>query len=66
MKNSDFVWVAYSSKPPFLPIAVADSAVEMASLVGTNENCVRSTWSHYVSGRKPHSRYHKVRIGCKG
>ncbi len=58
----DYVWVGYEKKPPYLPCAVADSAGELARLMGVTENTVRAAWCHYQAGKLPKSRYHKVRI----
>lgn len=60
MKN--YIWVAYDKEPPFLPVAVADTAKEMAKIVGTSENCIISTWCKYLTGRYPSSRFHKVSV----
>ncbi len=59
----DHVWVGYAKKPPYLPQAVADTAAELASMMGTNRNAVYSTWSNYLAGRLPRSRFHRVRVG---
>ena len=59
----EHVWVGYAKKPPYLPQAVADTAEELARMMGTNKNAVCSTWSHYLAGRVPRSRFHRVRVG---
>ncbi len=46
MKTDDMpehVWVGYAKKPPYLPQAVADTAEELAVMMGTNRNAVYST-----------------------
>lgn len=58
-----FVWVAYSSSWPYLPIAVADSARELARLCETGTNNIESLWSKYRTGRAKTSRYQKVYVG---
>ena len=58
----DHVWVGYAKKPPYLPQAVADTAEELAAMMGTNRNTVYSTWSRYLVGRAPRSRVHRVLI----
>lgn len=60
MKN--FVWVLYSKKPPFLPVAVANTAREIGLIAGTTETTVTAAWSKYLNGVYPSSRFHKVRI----
>ena len=61
----DHVWVGYAKKPPYLPQAVADTAAELARMMGTTQNAVYSTWFHYLAGRVSGSRYHRVRVGCE-
>ena len=61
-----YVWVAYSREPPYLPVAVADSAEDLARLVGTSRGVVQSDWSRYRSGKKRTSRYHRVAVGQEG
>ena len=58
----DYVWVAYSDKPPYLPVAVADSASRLAALVGTTTNNVESCWSKYRTGKIQRSAYQRVDI----
>lgn len=58
-----YVWVAYGKAPPYLPVAVADSAAELARLTGTSENCIHSTWCKFQRGRFKSSRFHRVRVG---
>lgn len=57
------VWVAYSKKWPYLPIAVAYSADELAQIVGVRKNLIESTFSKYRHGKLSRSRFHKVEIG---
>ncbi len=62
-----YVWVAYDDKDPAgLPVAVADSAHELAALLGTTKNRVISAWSKYNAGRSKSCRYHRVSIGADG
>lgn len=58
----DYVWVAYSDKPPYLPVAVADSASKLAAQVGTTTNTVESCWSKYRAGKIQRSSYQRVHI----
>lgn len=60
MRN--YVWVAYDKAPPGLPVAVAETAVELAQIIGTTRNNVVSTYSHYAAGHVHNSRFHKVKI----
>ena len=40
------VYVKYDSKPPYLPVAVADSKRELAEILGVSRNVVYSSFSH--------------------
>lgn len=57
-----YVWVAYSKMPPYLPIAVADSAAGLARKLGITRDCILSTWSHFRHERLPTSRFHRVSV----
>lgn len=61
-REPEYVWVAYGKDRARLPIAVADTAAELAALVGTTRNNVESLASKYRCGRIPWSRYQRVRI----
>ena len=40
------IYIAYSHKSPYLPIAVADTAKELARMDGTTPNTIWSSISH--------------------
>lgn len=40
------LYVKYSSKPPYLPEAVAESKKELARMLGITVGCVASSFSH--------------------
>ena len=40
------MYVKYDDKPPYLPIAVADSIPELAEILGVSRNVVYSSFSH--------------------
>ena len=54
------VWVAYSNRPPGLPLAVADTAKELAAIAGVSCSTVRGCWMRYQRGQCRRTRYHKV------
>lgn len=58
----EYVWVAYSKDYPFLPVAIASSAAELARLVGVSTNAVESLWSKFVHGKVRRTRYARVLI----
>lgn len=56
------VWVAYGKDRARLPIAVADTAAELAALVGTTRNNVESQASKARCGVLRWSQYQRVKI----
>lgn len=56
------VYVAYSKKYPYLPIAVADTPKELGEILGVNRNNILSPISRLKSGQLKSSRYHRVEI----
>ena len=58
----EVVWIAYSEDYPYLPVAAARTAQELARLVGTGTNTVESCWSKFKHGKIRYTRYHKVLI----
>ena len=61
-KKYDSVWVAYSKKHPYLPIAIADSAEELAEIVGVKTSTVEAMWSKFWRGKISRTRYAWVLI----
>lgn len=57
-----YVWVAYSKAPPYLPVAIADTAKELAAVVGLKEKSVISSWYRYRRGEFKETRYHRIKI----
>lgn len=51
------VFIKYSSKPPYLPEAIADSKGELAEILGVDRNVVYSSYSHH------RSTYAEIEIG---
>lgn len=45
-----------------LPLAVADSATELAQIVGANVSTIRTSASHIKSGKIKNSRFYRVEI----
>ena len=45
-----------------LPVAVAGSSEELARIVGTTGNAIKSAISHVESGRRKKSRYVRVYV----
>lgn len=59
-QQEDTIWIAYGKRPPYLPVAVADTVDELAEMMGTSRNTVYSTWSKYKAGKLKKCRYCKV------
>lgn len=51
-RKAKVIYVKYDDKPPFLPIAVADSISELAEILGVSRNVVSSSFSHKRSTYK--------------
>lgn len=58
-----YVWIAYESKPPYLPVAIADSAEELSKEINVSCSTIISQWNRYVRGNVIKTRYHKVKVG---
>ena len=58
-----WVWVAYQRKRPWLPIAVADSATELARICGVTRNNVISAASKLRNGQRNRTQYACVYVG---
>lgn len=58
-----YVWIAYQKESPYLPLAVAENANELARMVGKAETTILSDWSKYCRGIKKRSQYHRVKVG---
>ena len=58
-----YVRIAYDRVAPFLPIAVADSAQELADAVGVSRSAVYSTASRFRAGKITRPGYACVRVG---
>lgn len=57
-----YVWVAYSTSPPYLPVAVADTVQSFAHIVGVSPGTIGAEWSRYQRCTLKKSRYHRVKV----
>ena len=55
-----YVWIAYSIRYPYLPVAVADTSAELATALGISRSSVSCGWARYRRGKVKRTRYHKV------
>ena len=60
---SEYVWVAYSKNYPWLPIAIADTATELAKIVGTRTNTIHESLSRAKHGVRSVTYYARVYVG---
>lgn len=63
LRKKVYVWVAYSPKPPYLPVEIASTADELAQKCGVAYSTIMSSWWRYQKGKANRSRFHKVKVG---
>mgnify|MGYP003291070566 CR=1 FL=1 len=63
VKAQQYVWVAYDTTSPYLPIAIADSAQALANKLGVHRCSVVGVVSRYRRGKIKHPRYMCIYIG---
>ena len=56
------IWMKVTTDEFALPLAIADSSVELARICGTTPNSVVSTISHHKQGRIKYPAYICVKI----
>lgn len=61
-RTRETVWIAYSEKYPYLPIAVADSAEGLAKIVGVKPKSVERAWNDFFNRKTKSTRYACVLI----
>ena len=55
-----YIYIAYSTEKPYLPIATGDNAQELANKVGVSKVCIHSVINRYERGITKKSRYMRV------
>lgn len=58
--KKDCVWLMITDDQYELSLAVADTAVELAKIVGTTANAIRTSYDHYKHKATKSSRFRKV------
>lgn len=58
----DVIWIGYAKEKPRLPVAIADSAEEMAERMGVTVSTVTVAWSRFWRGLTKSTRYAMVFI----
>lgn len=58
----EVVWIAYSKDFPYLPVAVASNAKDLAERIGATRNTVESCWSHYKNGKSKYTSIFRIEI----
>lgn len=56
------MWVGYAKAKPHLPVCIADSAEELAALMGVTVSTVTVSWSRFWRGLTKSTRYAMVFI----
>lgn len=56
------IYMAISQDKYELPLAVADTVVELAKMLGVSKNTIYSTMSKYKAGERKKPKYIKVKI----
>ena len=57
-----YIWMCVTQDRYELPVAIADSASQLARLMRVSENSVSSAVSHYEAGRYSKSKYIRVEV----
>ena len=57
------VYIAVTKDKYELPVAVADTAPELARMLGVETNTIYSCISHMKAGQQKSSKYYKIDIG---
>lgn len=57
-----YIWMAVTDDQYEFPVQMADTAGQLAELVGSTENTVRSHYCHYIRGDIKKCRYRRVEI----
>lgn len=63
LKEKIYIWVAYSTAYPYLPIQIAENSIDLAKKLHISSATIRACWSRYKSGKRKTSPYHKVKCG---
>lgn len=57
-----YIWMMVSDDKYEFPLAIADTARQLAEMIGSTENNVRSDYCHYMQGRTKSCRYRRVEL----
>lgn len=60
--SSKYVYMQVSKDEYQLPLAIADSAVELARICGTNPNCIHSSICHAEKKKNHRISYIRVKV----
>lgn len=56
------LWLKVTMDEYELPVAVADSAAELAKMLGVTVNNIRSSYSKYKSGERKSCQFRRVEV----
>lgn len=58
----NYIWMVVSDDKYEFPLVMADTAKELAELIGTTETSVRSNYCHYLKGDISYCKFRKVEL----
>lgn len=61
-QKEQYVWLLITTDKYELPLAVADTAVELAGMLGVSPHSIVSYYSRYTTGKLKSCKYRKVKI----
>lgn len=61
-QKEKYVWLLITTDKYELPLAVADTAVELAGMIGVSPHSIVSCYSRYTRGKGNNCKYRKVKI----
>ena len=61
-QKEQYVWLLITTDKYELPLAIADTAVELAGMLGVSPHSVSSYYSKYTTGKQKNCKYRKVKI----
>lgn len=60
--GKEYVWMVVTEDEYELPLVIAESPTELAKIIGTKPDTIRSCYSHYKNGRVKHCKFRKVEV----
>ena len=61
-RKPQYVWLLITTDKYELPLAIADTAVELAGMLGVSPHSIVSCYSRFTTGKLKSCKYRKVKI----